>query len=64
MIVVEEVGPEQRAAGEASSAAGAREVLAEGPADRWRKRRFGPARRAWHPFGHPIDNDEFGRRSR
>ena len=43
VVVVEEVGPEQRAAGEAAGAAGARELLAERPSGRCRKRGLGPS---------------------
>ena len=39
VVVVEEVGPEQGAAGEAAGAAGARELLAERPSGRCRKLR-------------------------
>ena len=64
VVVVEEVGPEQGAAGEAAGAAGARELLAERPSGGCRKRGLGPQRRGRHPFGHPIDDHELRRRRR
>ena len=65
VVVVEEIGPEQGAAGEAAGAAGARELLAERPSGRCRKLGLGPQRRGRHPFGHPIDHQQLrGRRRR
>ena len=64
VVVVEEVGPEQGAAGEAAGAAGARELLAKRPSGGCRKLGLGPQRRGRHPFGHPVDHHEFGRRGR
>ena len=64
VVVVEEVGPEQGAAGEAAGAAGARELFTERPSGRCRKLGLGPQRRGRHPFGHPVDHHELGRRGR
>ena len=64
VVVVQEVGPEQGAAGEAAGAAGARELLAERPSGRCRKRGLGPQRRGRHSFGHPIDHEQLRRRRR
>ena len=65
VVVVEEIGPEQGAAGEAAGTAGARELLAEGPSGRCRQLGLGPQRCGRHPFGHPIDYQQLrGRRRR
>ena len=62
MVVVEEVGPEQGAVGEAAGAAGAREFLAERPAGRCGKFGLGPQRRGGHSFGHSVYDEQLRRR--
>ena len=63
MVVVEEVGPEQRTAGQPAGAAGARKLLAERPPGGCRQLRLGPPRGGRNAFGHAVYDDEFsGRR--
>ena len=64
VIVIDEVGPQQRPAGQAAGSAGARELLAKRPPGRRGKCPLRLQRRRRHPLGHRTDHDQLASRWR